>query len=128
MCFVRSLLCKTFQSGVSGSCRGDSGSPLVRFASDLEPQRYIQVGVLSGGFGECGTDKFPNLYARLEDPKVFDFIMDILKPEKSTFSTKQISGIVQFKSCIEIRFNPCLTEAILQFCSFKPVSNYNSAQ
>ena len=62
-----------FQFG-SGSCSGDSGGPLVFHDRLSTPTRHIQVGIVQGGAGECGNDRFPGLYARLDNIEVLSFI------------------------------------------------------
>ena len=62
-----------FQFG-SGSCSGDSGGPLVFNDKLSNPPRYVQVGIVQGGAGECGNERFPGLYARLDDYDVLSFI------------------------------------------------------
>ena len=62
-----------FQFG-SGSCSGDSGGPLVFNDRIAKPPRYVQVGVVQGGAGECGNERFPGLYARLDNFDVLSFI------------------------------------------------------
>ena len=34
----------------------------------------MQVGVVHGGIGECGSKNFPGIYARLEDEDNLNFI------------------------------------------------------
>ena len=64
-----------FQLGGGGSCKGDSGGPLMHFVSgDGEEPYYVQVGVVHGGIGECGSKDFPGIYARLEDEDNLNFI------------------------------------------------------
>ena len=36
--------------------------------------RFFQYGVVHGGVGECGNNKYPNIFARIEDPEINDFI------------------------------------------------------
>ena len=62
-----------FQFG-SGSCLGDSGGPLVFNDRIAKPPRYVQVGVVQGSAGECGNERFPGLYARLDNFDVLSFI------------------------------------------------------
>ena len=62
-----------FQFG-SGSCSGDSGGPLVFNDRIAKPPRYVQVGVVQGSAGECGNERFPGLYARLDNFDVLSFI------------------------------------------------------
>ena len=63
-----------FQLGGVGSCKGDSGGPLMHFVSEAEVPHYVQVGVVHGGIGECGSKNFPGIYARLEDEDNLNFI------------------------------------------------------
>ncbi len=52
----------------------------MRFQSSLDPPRYIQVGILHGGVDNCGNEKFPNIYARLEDEEIWTFVMQQVSP------------------------------------------------
>ena len=62
-----------FQFG-SGSCSGDSGGPLVFNDKAANPPHYVQVGIVQGSAGECGSKRFPDIYARLDDYNVLSFI------------------------------------------------------
>ena len=55
-----------------GSCKGDSGGPVIRFNSERE--HFEQIAVVQGGIGACGDRDIPGIYARLRDPGVFAFI------------------------------------------------------
>ena len=44
--------------------------------------RFFQYGVVHGGVGECGNNKYPNIYARIEDPNINDFIRKELGRQK----------------------------------------------
>ena len=37
-------------------------------------ERFVQVGIVHGGVSECGNDRYPNIYTRVEDPEIFRFI------------------------------------------------------
>ena len=41
-------------------------------------EQFVQLGVVHGGVGECGNTDFPNIFARLEDPKVLKFIKETM--------------------------------------------------
>ena len=60
-----------------GSCSGDSGGPLMKERTD-KAGRFYQIGVLHGGVSECGNSQYPNIYARLEDPEILSFVLDML--------------------------------------------------
>ena len=63
---------KGYKGGVNGlTCGGDSGSPLVVF--DSKTTRYTQVGIVSRG--SCQSFTNPAIFARIEDTKIFEFIM-----------------------------------------------------
>eukprot|EP00094_Tigriopus_californicus_P001439 TCALIF_01394-PA protein Name:"Similar to Ank3 Ankyrin-3 (Mus musculus)" AED:0.04 eAED:0.04 QI:152/0.83/1/1/0.83/0.85/7/104/778 len=66
-------------NGGYGSCKGDSGSPLVKFESGEPYPRYVQLGVIVGGVGQCGNRDFPSTYTRVEDFEVMNFINAVLK-------------------------------------------------
>ena len=44
----------------------------------IEDKTFVQLGVVHGSVGQCGSAKFPGIYARLEDPEIFDFVTDTL--------------------------------------------------
>lgn len=78
----RSLICikSMFLFSLSGrpeggghSCNGDSGAPLFRSVFDRSgTARAVLVGTNHGAPGQCGT--FPSIYARIEDPSIYDYI------------------------------------------------------
>ncbi len=65
-----------YEFGGSGSCKGDSGGPLMRYTYDNGPSsaRFVQQGIVQGGVGTCGSKDFPSIYVRVKDPEVFEFI------------------------------------------------------
>ena len=63
-----------FQLAGVGSCKGDSGGPLIKFVSDTAVPHYVQVGVVHGGIGVCGSMTFPGIYARLDEEDNLNFI------------------------------------------------------
>lgn len=46
------------------SCNGDSGSPLVAISYFNESQRFIQLGIVSGGTEKC-FGNVPAIYTRI---------------------------------------------------------------
>ena len=36
--------------------------------------RFFQYGIVHGGVGQCGNNKYPSIYARIEDPEIHEFI------------------------------------------------------
>ena len=55
--------------------QGDSGGPLFYFDTDLE--RYFQGGIVSGGLGECGQERIPGVFVRVDHPEVLGFIASV---------------------------------------------------
>ncbi len=85
------------QIGGFGSCKGDSGGPLV-FYNTLEGSRkYIQVGIVSGGIGRCGSNIFPGVYVRISDKPVLDFIKSIMGSKYSQNLDKKGREFRQYK-------------------------------
>ena len=58
----------------TGSCLGDSGGPLIFHDRVSNPSYYVQVGIVQGSAGDCGNERFPEVYARLDDYDVLSFI------------------------------------------------------
>lgn len=63
---TQSMIC----AGTRGrdACQGDSGGPLTRRPANTE-----LVGIVSWGNG-CGAARFPGVYTRVGDPKIYDFV------------------------------------------------------
>lgn len=69
-----------YELGGYGSCKGDSGGPIVFFQPGEKSgrDRFVQVGTVQGGIGKCGDASFPAIYVRLEDKEVLEFIKSSL--------------------------------------------------
>jgi len=74
--FQNHILCAGEDTGPQGSCKGDSGGPLMYLDSDID--RWIQIATVHGGIRDCGDVDFPGLYIRLDDPNVFNFINSVI--------------------------------------------------
>ena len=61
-----------------GSCKGDSGGPIVVHLTDSPHERYVLIGLVVGGFGKCGDGSTPGIYVRIEDPEIYRFIQGFL--------------------------------------------------
>ncbi len=70
----KSVLHQGYEIGGPGSCKGDSGGPIVRYI-DVE-DRYELVGIVQGGVAECGHPDFPGIFVRIGEPEVLSFIKD----------------------------------------------------
>lgn len=55
------------------ACVGDSGGPLFDSGS------RTQVGIVSGGYYKCGTDRYPGVYTEVNNPDVRNFILAAAK-------------------------------------------------
>ena len=44
--------------------------------------RFFQYGIVHGGIGKCGNNKYPNIFARIEDPEVNSFIQKELSKQR----------------------------------------------
>ena len=78
---VEGLLCveDTTPNGLTGSCKGDSGSPVVRrtFLPFGGLRRFEQVGIVSGG--RCSDPDTPSVLTHIGHKRVLEFINNIGK-------------------------------------------------
>jgi secreted trypsin-like serine protease len=79
-----SEICAMKPGAASNSCYGDSGGPLIVYATD--PKRYVQVGVVSWG-DRCARLGNPNVFARVSSFN--DWINETIGPNVSTTSAPQ---------------------------------------
>ena len=61
--------------GGTGSCDGDSGGPIVQFVTDDTDPHYVQLGIVQGGIGRCGSRSFPGIYVRIGNDDILRFIV-----------------------------------------------------
>jgi secreted trypsin-like serine protease len=55
------------------ACVGDSGGPLFDSGS------RTQVGIVSGGYYKCGTERYPGVYTEVNNPDIRSFILAAAK-------------------------------------------------
>merc|ERR1712176_358781 len=56
-----------------GTCKGDSGGPIVKH----EARNDVLVGIVSFGADECGNSNHPTVFAKVSG--VYDWIVDSIK-------------------------------------------------
>jgi secreted trypsin-like serine protease len=78
--FQNQLLCAGVSEGNQGSCKGDSGGPLLY--KDDDSGKYIQIGTVRGAFGQCGDRDYPGIFVRVDHPSIWKFISSIIQPKK----------------------------------------------
>lgn len=82
---ARDMLCAGKTTGVTtvpDSCRGDSGGPLLKLATDsmtmaqaaTTASAWRLVGVVSWGPSDCGLPQFPGVYARVGAGELRDYV------------------------------------------------------
>ena len=78
--FQNQLLCAGVSEGNQGSCKGDSGGPLLY--KDDDSGKYIQIGTVRGAFGQCGDRDYPGIFVRVDHPSIWQFISSIIQTKK----------------------------------------------
>lgn len=80
--FTRGLVCAGAATGATGTCFGDSGGPLV--VEKVRPRRrFVQMGVVQGGIGNCGSVHYPDVFVSLEHGEIFEFVRNVTGLGKS---------------------------------------------
>ena len=77
------LVCTKAPIEELGTCPGDSGSSLIM--EDPDSKRQVQIGIVYGSLEQCNDQKYPSLYARLDNYNILSFIRetafgDIIEP------------------------------------------------
>ena len=75
--FQSDVLCAGFVVTGQSASQGDSGGPLVTFVGDPEDPYYLQVAVVSGS--KIGPGTAPDIYTRLDDKLVLDWIKEVVE-------------------------------------------------
>jgi secreted trypsin-like serine protease len=78
--FQNQLLRAGVSEGNQGSCKGDSGGPLLY--KDDDSGKYIQIGTVRGAFGQCGDRDYPGIFVRVDHPSIWQFISSIIQTKK----------------------------------------------
>ena len=85
-----------------GSCKGDSGAPLVQFISSGD--YFMVVGILHGSLDHCEDDRIdvPGLFTRLNSQVILEFITKGQTLIETYFQAVKDGDLNQVK---EIAFN-----------------------
>ena len=67
------LMIAAGNSSKENACVGDSGGPLFDSGS------RTQVGIVSGGYYNCGTARYPGVYTEVNNPDIRNFIVSAAK-------------------------------------------------
>ena len=90
--FQSDILCAGFVVTGQSAGQGDSGGPLVTFVGDPKDPYYLQVAVVSGS--DPGPGSAPDVYTRLDDKLVLDWIKEV-KYDEFSLLTKTENVITQ---------------------------------
>ena len=97
--FQSHIFCAGTYVGKQGSCKGDSGGPLM--IQDLESKRWVQIGTVAGSVGDCGDINLPGIDVRLNHPSVSNFIDSVIYPLKKQtkvfFKCSKTTNFLYFK-------------------------------
>ena len=74
--FHTNIFCAGATVGSQGSCKGDSGGPLMY--KDSLTDQWVQIATVQGGIRHCGDSEYPELYIRLDVPDILSFIKSVL--------------------------------------------------
>ena len=86
--FQDDLLCAGAYAGKKGSCKGDSGGPIM--TKNVFSKKWTQVGIVYGAIGECGEEDYPGIFIRLNHPLVLGFITSVVENTTTTNSEGKI--------------------------------------
>lgn len=53
---------------------------------------FVQIGVVQGGVGRCGSVHYPDVFNSLEDPQILDFVQGIIGPSALGTEDPQIAS------------------------------------
>ncbi len=51
---------------------------------------FVQIGIVQGGVGKCGSRDFPSIYVRLEQEDVYDFINEAMSKSLTSVSVMMV--------------------------------------
>ena len=60
----------------SGTCKGDSGGPLMKFEFLNGETIMVQTGVLHGALESCVNAEFPAIFNRISSTVTYNWILD----------------------------------------------------
>ena len=74
--FNGTIFCAKHPNDDTNVCQGDSGGPVI--TKDVRNQKFIQIGVTHGSLIECSAREFPGIFVRLDHPKIWKFLNNII--------------------------------------------------
>ena len=69
---------------------------------NLVSKKWIQIGIVQGGVGECGDKDYPGIYIRLNHPLVLDFITSVVESKTTTIpkGNEGIGSVASHPLCL----------------------------
>ena len=72
-----------------GSCKGDSGAPLIEIINKDGKSKVLIRGVVHGCIGACCSKDYPTVFANLADKKIWNFVMKETSNPKTIYVDKK---------------------------------------
>jgi len=82
-----SAFCAIRYGKADGTCEGDSGGPALSFKGQFNEQ----VGVVHGNIRKCDGTDFPDIFVRLDNEKVFEWINRITSGRPKTIIRRPLA-------------------------------------
>ena len=55
---------------------------------------YVQLGVVQGGFGSCGSEDYPGIYVRTSNEDIMRFIFETTDPGEREEQSVTITSVL----------------------------------
>jgi len=87
-----------------GSCKGDSGAPLIEIINKDEQSKVLIRGVVHGCLEKCCSKEYPTVFANLADRKIWNFVMEEGLNPTTIFVDKKSDQICENKNKKKFNF------------------------